>query len=256
MLEDVGVVLRTTPVREADLVVTLYTQAHGQLSTIARNARASKRRFAGALSLLVLSRFQLGRTRGELWNLASADVVREWTAVAADPIAHAHAGYVAEIVGGLVPAEQPEPEALALIVGLWDALADGGPAPGMLRAVELGLLELAGHAPALDRCAACGGALTDGVVFDAIRGGAICRVCAARSLGPGVRPISDVARQYLLAIGQAALDGVAAAREVDARFPAADRTAARDALVAMIVGLVGRPLQSLTYLAKLGAAGR
>jgi len=126
----------------------------------------------------------------------------------------------------------------------------------MLRAVELGLLELAGHAPALDGCAACGSALADGVVFDGIRGGAICRVCAAHSRNPGVRPFPDAARQYLLAVGRAALDGVAAARAIDARFAAADRTAARDALVAMIVGLVGRPLQSLTYLAKLGAAGR
>ncbi|MBC7973578.1 MAG: DNA repair protein RecO, partial [Myxococcales bacterium] len=75
-----GVVLRTAPLRESDLLVTLYTNVHGRVSAVARGARKSQRRFAGALSLLVLGRYQLGRKpRGELWSLESADVVREWT---------------------------------------------------------------------------------------------------------------------------------------------------------------------------------
>jgi DNA repair protein RecO (recombination protein O) len=255
---DVGVVLRTTPVRESDLVVTLFTQDHGKLSAIARGARASRRRFAGTLSLLVLARWQLARGRGELWSLAGADVVREWTAVAGDPIAHAHASYVAELVTGLVPAEQTEPDALALVVELWEMLATGGPSPGALRAVELGLLDVAGQLPALERCAACSADDLDdgGVVFDPSRGGAICRRCAATSRGASVRPLSAGARAYLLAIAAAREHGVAAARDVDAKFAAVDRTAARDALVAMIVGLIGRPLRSLEYLAKLGPAVR
>ena len=34
-----GVVLRTTPIREADLVVSLYTDSHGRISAVARGAR-------------------------------------------------------------------------------------------------------------------------------------------------------------------------------------------------------------------------
>jgi hypothetical protein len=37
---------------------------------------------------------------------------------------------------------------------------------------------------------------------------------------------------------------------------AADRSAGRDAVIAMVVNLVGKPLKSLEYIAKLGAAGR
>jgi hypothetical protein len=91
-------------------------------------------------------------------------------------------------------------------------------------------------------------------VFDPTRGGAICRRCAATSHGPGVRPLAPAALAYLTAIA-GAMD-VAAARHVDAGFAHADRVAARDAVVAMIVALVGKPLRSLEYLAKLGAAGR
>jgi DNA repair protein RecO (recombination protein O) len=253
-----GVVLRTTPLRESDLLVVLYTDAHGRVTAVARGARRSQRRFAGALSLLVLGRYQLGRRpRGELWGLESADVVREWTQLSADVVAVAHASYVAELVGALLPAEAPEPHALDVIVALWDALAAGGPSPGALRAVEIALLDLAGHRPAIDHCAACSRAdLDEGALFDPQRGGAICRTCAARGRNLGVRQFDPATRAYLHAVVE--LDTPLAARAVDTdpRFTPADRAAGRDAMVAMVGTLVGKPLRSLEYLAKLGAAGR
>jgi DNA repair protein RecO (recombination protein O) len=252
-----GVVLRTTPLRESDLVVSLYTAEHGRISAVARGARKSQRRFAGALSLLVLSRFSLGRKpRGDLWQLDAAEIEREWTQLASDVVAVAHASYVAELVGGIMPAEVPEPHALDVIVALWDCLVDG-PSTGVLRAVELTLLDLAGHRPAIDRCAACGEAdLERGTVFDPTRGGATCKRCAGTSRGPGVRPFDPTTRAYLEAI--AAVDAPSGARafDRDERVTGADRAAARDALVAMVVNLVGRPLRSLEYIAKLGAAAR
>lgn len=255
--DPLGVVLRTTPLRESDLLVVLYTDRHGRVIAVARGARKSRRRFAGALSLLVLARYRLGRRpRGELWGLESAEVVREWTHLASDVVAVAHASYVAELVDALLPAEAPEPRALDIIVALWDALAAGGPSPGALRAVEIALLDLAGHRPAIDRCAACGGEIGPGSVFDARRGGAICRGCAARSLTTGMRPYEPGTRGYLREVAEREAPLAARVVDADPRFTAADRTAARDALVAMVTGLVGRPLRSLEYLAKLSAAGR
>ena len=252
-----GVVLRTTPLRESDLLCVLYTDNHGRVSAVARGARRSQRRFAGALSLLVLGRYQLGRPpRGELWSLESADVVREWTQLSSDVIAVAHASYVAELVTALAPPEAPEPAVLELVTALWDCLADGGPSPAALRAVELELLDLAGHRPALDGCAACGERALAGAVFDPTRGGAICRRCAAHSRGPNIRPLDAAALAYLVAVAE--LPTLAGVRDLDRdpRFTAADRTAGRDALVAMVTVHVGRPLRSLEYLAKLGAAGK
>ena len=253
-----GVVLKTAPLRESDLLVTLYTNVHGRVTAVARGARKSQRRFAGALSLLVLGRYQLGRKpRGELWSLESADVVREWTQLAYDVIAVAHASYVAELVGALLPAEVPEPHALDILVALWDALAAGGPSPGALRAVEIALLDLAGQRPAIDHCAACSSTeLGAGALFDPKRGGAICRPCAAQSRNTGVRPFDPATRAYLHAVAEHDTPLAARAVDTDPRFTAADRTAGRDAIVASVTSLAGKPLRSLEYLAKLGAAGR
>lgn len=244
--------------RESDLLVTLFTEDHGRISAVARGARRSQRRFAGTLQLLVLGRYQLGRPpRGDLWTLEHAEIEREWSSLASDVVVVAHASYVAELVGALLPAEQPEPEALALIVALWDSLADVGPSPGALRAIELALLSLGGHRPALDACAACGRTGLDaGAVFDPSRGGAICRVCAASSRGPGIRPLDPRTLAYLRAVAQLAEPAAARAVDSDPAFTSADRAAARDALVTMVQLLVGKPLKSLEFIAKLGAAGR
>jgi DNA repair protein RecO (recombination protein O) len=252
---ELGVVLKTTPLRESDLLVVLYTATHGRVAAVARGARRSQRRFAGALQLLVLGRYELRRSRGELWSLESADVEREWTAIASDVFAVAHASYIAELIAGIMPAESPEPEALDVIVGLWDSLAEGGASPAALRHVELSLLELAGHMPGLSSCAACGERDLDaGAVFDPARGGAICRRCAATSRAAGVRPLEPGTRAYLIEVARAG--SAAEARAVDERHAAGDRTAARDAMLAMVTSLVGKPLKSLEYIAKLGAAAR
>lgn len=254
MAETLGVVLKTTPLRESDLLVVLYTETHGRISAVARGARRSQRRFAGALSLLVLAKLELGRSRGELWSLERAEVVREWTRLASDVVAVAHASYVAELVGALLPPEQPDPHALEIMLALWDALGDG-PSPGALRAVELGLLDLAGHRPAIDQCAACGERDLDaGAIFDPVRGGAICRRCAATSRSVGVRAFDPQARAYLRSVLALDTPGAARAVDTDPKFTTADRHAARDAMLAMVTSLVGKPLRSLQYIAKLGAA--
>lgn len=253
-----GVVLKTTPLRESDLLVTLFTENLGRVSAVARGARRSQRRFAGTLQLLVLGRYQLGRPpRGELWSLEGAEVEREWTHLASDVVAVAHASYVAELVHALLPTEVPEPEALTLIVALWDSLAEAGPSPGALRAVELAVLELGGHRPALESCAACGQTeLASGAVFDPSRGGVICRACAAGSRGPQIRPLDPATLAYLRAAASHGSPSAARALDTDPRFTPGDRTAGREALISMVTMLVGKPLRSLEFLAKLGAASR
>jgi recombinational DNA repair protein (RecF pathway) len=123
--------------------------------------------------------------------------------------------------------------------------------------VELELFDLAGHRPALDACAACGATdLEQGAVFDPSRGGAICRRCAASSRGPGIRPIDMGTLGYLRAVAASGTPAAARALDTDPAYQPGDRTAGRDAFVAMAQSLVGKPLKSLEYIAKLGAASR
>ena len=249
-----AVVVRATAVGESDLVLGLYTRALGRVSAIARGARSSRRRFAGALGTMVVSDVALSRRArgGELYNLDHATPREDHSGVASDPIALGHASYGIELVRELTPAEVPEPAILDLLVELWRQLG-AGPSPSVLRGFELRLCALLGSDIALDQCAACHDAdrLDDGAVFDPTRGGVLCRACAVGSRGPGVRPLPGPARHYLQAVARAPLGG---ARGLDAHDD--ERIAARDAVLAFVGHLVGRPLRTIAYVAQVHAALR
>jgi DNA repair protein RecO (recombination protein O) len=254
-----GVVLRLTPYGDVDQVATLFTRAHGRITALARGARRSKKRFAGALGHLVVSQLGLRpRVRGDLWGLESAQIERDFTALAGDVAAFAHASYAIELLRELTPAEVAEPELLDLTIALHESLAAGGPSPAALRAFELALLETVGSAPVLDACASCGSIDLDGggTVFDPGRGGVICPRCAPASRGPAVRPLSAAARAYLLA-ARAAPD-LAAARGLDAPDEGArvDHAEARDAMLGMLTHLLGRPLRTVEFIGKVQSASR
>lgn len=250
-----ALVLRSVPYGDADLIVTLYTRVRGRLSALARAARKSTRRFSGALGLFTLSSVQLrGRSGGDLWTLQGADAVQSFATLAHDMGAFAHASYATELARELTAAEQPDEHILDLLLELYQLLQADGPHPQVLRSFELTLLDILGLAPVLDRCVGCGSEDVDGrgVVLDAARGGVSCARCAAMARAVGVRPLSGAARR-VLAEAQSA-PSLAAAR---AHAPAPDAAAeARDALLSLVLGHVGKPLRSLEFITKVSGAAR
>ena len=50
--ESEAIVLRSYPLREADLLVTFFTREEGKLRGVARSAKKSRKRFGGALEPL------------------------------------------------------------------------------------------------------------------------------------------------------------------------------------------------------------
>jgi DNA repair protein RecO (recombination protein O) len=74
--ESEAIVLRSYPLREADLLVTFFTRAEGKVRGVARSAKKSKRRFGGALEPLTYVRaFYDVRERQELARLDSCEVL-------------------------------------------------------------------------------------------------------------------------------------------------------------------------------------
>src|SRR5215831_972627 len=102
--ESEAIVLRTYPLREADLLVTLFTRSEGKVRGVARSAKKSKKRFGGALEPLTYVRaFYEDRERQELARLDSLEVLEsplasEVTYPRATALAH-----VAELLDELLP---------------------------------------------------------------------------------------------------------------------------------------------------------
>ncbi|ACL65990.1 DNA repair protein RecO [Anaeromyxobacter dehalogenans 2CP-1] len=242
-----GVVLRAVDYGESDRVVTLLTAERGKVSAFARGARASRRRFGGALEpFTLLSAEVRERSGSDLLGLDSVSVVRGFGALRGDLGRIACAGYAAELARELVRDHQPHDELFELLVAYLDALDAGPPRPAALRAFELGALRAAGLMPRLDACARCGAPVGEGPVrFDAGEGGALCAGCA-----PGVPRTLPLAAGTLAALLRLQDGGLAAAASEPLAPPAGRE--AREALTAFLEHHLGRRLAARRFLDEIG----
>lgn len=175
-----GIVVGRTDYRDADLVVRLLTPEHGRVAALARSARASKRRYGGALDVGNRLEAQLRRGRGELWTLESALLVHGRLGVRTDLGRLSLLAYTVEVAGRLARVDYPEPRLFGLLdmAGLLIDGATDAPSTLFRLGFEAKALAFAGLRPALDRCAVCGEDLGPGAVWAMGRGGAAHPRCA------------------------------------------------------------------------------
>jgi len=245
-----ALVLRTVDYGESDRVVTLLSRERGKVPAFARGARASRRRFAGALEPFTLLAAEVrARSASELLGLESAAVLRGHGGIRGDLARIGCAAYATEVARELVQDHEPHPDLFELLLE-YLGLLDRAPArPAALRAYELGALRAAGLAPRLDACARCGKALDPAaraVRFDPGHGGALCTACSA-SGAPGAPLLS---RAAIDAMGRLQGGGLAASAAEE--LPPAAGRELREALGAFLAHHLGRTLASRRFLDEVG----
>jgi DNA repair protein RecO (recombination protein O) len=154
-----AIVLRTYPLREADLLVTLFTRAEGKVKGVARSAKRSKRRFGGALEPLTLVRVYYDDKAGqELARLDSCDILESPLSATVDYPRVVALEHVAEVLDELLPDREANDSIFRLTASVLHRLrsADIWMA---LTYFQLWLVRLIGFLPELTECAACGQAL-------------------------------------------------------------------------------------------------
>jgi DNA repair protein RecO (recombination protein O) len=190
------VVLRGVDYGEADRILTLLTPDLGRVAVLARGARKSQRRFAGALEPFAVIAAEIAVGRGEVSRLAGAAVTRSFPGILASLERMRAGGRMLERVRDAVPAGPVDARVFALCVELFEVL-DTAPAPHdtLELAATVRLASILGFAPRLDRCARCGKEAPPGkaVLFDPRRSVAVCQACggAPVKLGGATRRLLD-----------------------------------------------------------------
>ena len=154
-----AIVLRTYPLREADLLVTLFTRAEGRIKGVARSAKRSKRRFGGALEPLTWVRaYYEDREGQELARLDSCDILESPLSAAVDYPRVVALEHVGETLDELLPDREANDAIFRLAISVLHQLRSGSiwmP----LTYFQLWLVRLVGFLPELGECLACGQAL-------------------------------------------------------------------------------------------------
>src|SRR6202142_3379742 len=173
--ESEAIVLRTYPLREADLLVTLFSRLEGKVRGVARSAMKSRRRFGGALEPLTYVRvYYEDRERQELARLDSCEVLESPLAFEVSYARAVALGHVAELLDELLPDREANDDVFRLTLSVLHVL----PGPEIWMPVtyfELWLTRLVGFLPELTECTVCGRNLNGSRAwFHALADGLMC----------------------------------------------------------------------------------
>ncbi len=182
-----ALLLRRVDYGESDLVLALFTEKLGRVSALARGARRSTKRFAGALEPLHTLEVRCDESRrGELFVLREARIVVPRTRLTGDLERMQAAGRALGWVRGAAPPRTREPEVWRILSNLLDLLSEqqDGRAPLHLCAAGLQLLAAFGWGLELSRCVRCGRPCPaeQAAMVDAAQGGLVCRACGGARL--------------------------------------------------------------------------
>src|SRR5271165_1877327 len=175
LIESEAIVLRTYPMREADLLVTLFTRSEGKIRGVARSAKKSKRRFGGALEPLTYVRaFYDVRERQELVRLDACEVIES---PLASEVSYARAvalAHIAELLDELLPDREANDAIFRLTLSVLRVMT--GPEIWMpVTYFALWLTRLVGFLPELTECVVCGRSLNGSrAYFHALADGLMC----------------------------------------------------------------------------------
>ncbi|MBA3914149.1 MAG: DNA repair protein RecO [Acidobacteriales bacterium] len=173
--ESEAIVLRTYPVQEADLLVTLFTRLEGKIHGVARSAKKSKRRFGGALEPLTYVQAHYDqKERRELVRLDSCEVLDSPLSSEMSYERAVAIGHVAELLDELLADHDANDAVFRLALSVMQGLR-GASIWMPLTYFQLWMTRLMGYLPSTAECIVCGRDLTEErAFFHVLADGVVC----------------------------------------------------------------------------------
>jgi DNA repair protein RecO (recombination protein O) len=177
VLTSEAVVLRTWPVHEADLIVSLFTREYGRIKGVAKSALKSRKRFGGALEPMTEARAWFAERPGQdLVRLDQLELVRSPLSAPIDHARMAVLSFFAEVLDEALPEHDPQETVFRLLVSVLEQTRVEHPWMP-LTYFQLWLTRLMGLLPDIAHCTACGEALhASEVSFNTYTDGLFCAV--------------------------------------------------------------------------------
>lgn len=177
LYRDVGIVLRTHKLGEADRIITVLTRERGKIRTVAKGVRRTTSRFGARLEPGMHVDLQCYEGRNldtvtqavglDAWGDVAARDYTRWTAAAA----------ILETADRLTEEHEPARQHYLLLAGALRSLAGDAHDGGLiLDAYLLRALAVAGWAPSFHDCARCGDPGPHRA-FHVASGGSLCPSC-------------------------------------------------------------------------------
>lgn len=172
-----ALILREVKYKEADRLLTVFSEDDGIITLKAPGALRNKSKLGAATQQLVFSELT-ALNRSGFTNITEASVKEGFEGLRKDFSAYALGCYFAECIEALLPQETPDKSVLQLALNSLYALSRNLYDPIQIKAVfELRLMCLLGYAPDLERCSVCGKDEPEAPYFGIRSGRLVCGEC-------------------------------------------------------------------------------
>jgi DNA repair protein RecO (recombination protein O) len=177
-----AILIRRIDHGDADLILTFLTLEHGKMTSIAKNAKKSVKRFSGVLELFYVLDIVCNKGKGKLHVLKEASVRQPFINIRTDIEKTAYASYWAQLIYEWMEEGQKEERVFGLFQKILDFLDNKTLSPEVLSIVfQAKFLSISGIYPNFDQCGQCGRPfdkiIGDRLIFHLGKGCLICGTC-------------------------------------------------------------------------------
>ncbi|MFM8270556.1 MAG: DNA repair protein RecO [Pseudomonadota bacterium] len=175
-----AIVLSVEKFGEADCYIRFLTQKWGVISTLAKSARKSKKRYVGGLDLFCHDEIFLRGDPKDRPYLLELNVINSFPGIREQLDKVMMAGKLVQWIRKLADVPTPMPQLYSLL-GQTLSLIEQEPQIDRLELLalvfKLKLLAFLGLNPQVDKCSRCEGPLDPTTIFDLGSGGVVCNQC-------------------------------------------------------------------------------
>ncbi|MDI6744777.1 MAG: DNA repair protein RecO [Thermodesulfovibrionales bacterium] len=171
-----GIVLKTIPFGEADLIVTYLTYDFGIIKAFAKSPRKIKSRFGSSLEPLTYSKISFwGKEDANLPRLTQSDIILPFKFIRESLDCFLKVSEIIELTINLLPEHEANKKIFKLLLDILSTMEKDCDALLTVMLYKVKFLDLAGYAPRLNGCARCG---KSGFSFYVSHGAILCGDCA------------------------------------------------------------------------------
>lgn len=171
-----AIILKTSDYRDADKLVTLFSEKHGKLRAIARGVKKPASSLRVCLQPFCHSQLFFSGGK-ELDLITQGRLLDFYPNIREDINLTLHVLYLMELLDKSLMDRMPQPALYTTAIEVLEHLNNHGYNPLLTRYFEANLLKHLGYQPVLDRCVVCGEKGGRLLSFSLLQGGLLCSRC-------------------------------------------------------------------------------
>lgn len=247
-----AILIRRVEYGDHDLIITYFTRSMGRLSVMAKNAKLSVKRFAGALDPFTVMNIQCTwpKRKNRLPILNNVDIETAFARIRTNAVNTGYASYWLEMVNAWMEEGRKEQDLYDLLFHVLDGLNRGSmDAPVLSLLFQIRFMSISGFTPNLSCCGICDtpiDKISQGrITFDIGEGQLVCNKCGNDSIRHGITVSKGTLKQLFW------INGSDIGRAERLKFSPEAIKEGQQLLESFIPCHIGRDMKSLTVLRRL-----